>query len=71
MWLCQAVFDGGSQRNRGAQRDFGRLAKVVLKPLDKAQRICDTTARETSKRKNIKRLSPGRMKVLSTQYLDN
>ncbi|GLV58097.1 hypothetical protein KDH_49310 [Dictyobacter sp. S3.2.2.5] len=52
------------KRNQGEQRDFGRLAKVAPKPLDRAQQICDTTAHETSERKNIRRLSDRKISVL-------
>ncbi|GCE20986.1 hypothetical protein KDK_47860 [Dictyobacter kobayashii] len=36
----------------GEKRDFGAEQKLLQKMLDKAQRICDTTAHETSERKN-------------------
>jgi hypothetical protein len=58
-------FNGGDDCHRGEQRDFGAAEKVVAKPLDKAQRICDTTAHETSERKNNERLSDDETPVLS------
>ncbi|GHO82906.1 hypothetical protein KSZ_09120 [Dictyobacter formicarum] len=69
--MFQAFLTGGCHGNREKQRIFGAEQKVVGKPLDKAQWICDTTAHETSERKKNKRLSDDETLVSSIVYLDN